>query len=83
MITEVLFRVLRYVLLSIVTPEGRNSFVEEVSGELTEGFVEFEGLELVDHWKRLGKTRVVVNQDKKALVLSNRSHLYFPIATIA
>jgi len=38
---------------------------------LTEGFVEFECLGLVDEWKRLTKTRVIVNQDKKVLVHSN------------
>jgi len=34
---------------------------------VTEEFVEFESLGLVDHWKLLSKTRVVVNQDKKIL----------------
>ena len=64
-------------LLRIVTPEVRNCFVEEVRGVLTKEFVEFEWLGLLDQWKRLSKTRVVVNQDKKVLVLSNSSNFHW------
>jgi len=48
LITDVFFKLPRYELLNIVTPEVRNFFVEDVPGVVTEEFVDFECLGLVE-----------------------------------